>query len=296
MTDIRFDRIDLQMIEASGQCFRWHQTAPDCYLVMNGASAVHVRQVNDKRIEVLGSWGEAADWETYFDASRDYQSIDQDLKTAYPHMLPIIDYGNGMRLLKQDHLETLVTFMMSANNHIPRIKGFINRLCHLYGEKIGALVENIDANIDANIDDTTNLDIFSFPTLEMLATISEAEFKRLGAGYRSAYLFDTFQRLSCDQSFATWHLLDTESLIAQLMTLKGIGIKVAECIALYGYGRWDCFPIDTWIKKASTDLLQIDFKNDKELKQILYQLFAHNRGLVQQYLFYYRREVGGSVK
>lgn len=282
MTDMSFDRIDLQMIEASGQCFRWHQTGPDCYLVMNGPSAVHVKQINDKKIEVLDSWGQAADWEAYFDAPRDYQTIDQELKTAYPHMLPIIDYGKGMRLLQQDHLEILVTFMMSANNHIPRIKGFINRLCHLYGEKIGSLDEN--------------LDIFSFPTLKILATISEEDFKRLGAGYRSAYLFDTCQRLSCDQSFEAWHLLDTESLITQLMTLKGIGIKVAECIALFGYGRWDCFPIDTWIKKASTDLLRINFKNDKELKQILYELFAQNRGLVQQYLFYYRREVGGSVK
>lgn len=283
MVSISFDRIDLHMIAASGQCFRWHQTAPSSYLVMDGNSAVHVQQVSQQEIIILESWGEVVNWHSYFDASRNYQDIDQQLKEAYPIMLPIIDYGYGMRLLQQNRLEILVTFMMSANNHIPRIKGFINRLCHLYGEKIGH-------------DQTHDIEIFTFPTLERLATLTESDFKQLGAGYRSAYLFETFQALQSDYGFQQWCLLETDSLILKLMSLKGIGIKVAECIALYGYGRWDCFPIDTWIKKASKDLLQIDFKNEKELKQILYRLFDHNRGLVQQYLFYYRREVGGSVK
>jgi len=200
----------------------------------------------------------------YFDLYNNYANIKADLLKSNL-TTKAINYGYGIRILNQDPLEMLISFIISANNNIPRIKKIIDNLCTKVGENMG--------------------DYFAFPTLEELVTLTEQDFKELGCGYRSAYLVATINKLYEGFDLEELYNLDTVQARQKLMSLKGVGRKVADCILLFAYHKTDVFPTDTWIVKLYKDI----FKEEKPalfVSNYFTKLFDVNSGYAQQYLYY----------
>jgi N-glycosylase/DNA lyase len=178
-----------------------------------------------------------------------------------------IEFGRGIHILRQDALETVFSFLISQNNHIPRIKGIIERMCVGLGKDMGGY--------------------YAFPTLEAMAGAGEDYFSSIGAGYRASYLDRTAKTL-LDRNFDSFKNLNTADLRSALMALHGVGRKVADCILLFGFNRFDVFPVDTWIKKV----FEAEYKDvpADRLSVMLVDRYGEYAGFVQQWLFYYKRE------
>lgn len=253
-------------------------------------------------------------FENYFDLKTDYTLIKQNaLKIFENNSISVnkdflklaIDFGFGIRILKQNYLEAIISFVISQNNNISRIQSLIEKLCSSYGTKID--------------------DYFAFPTLNQLLKITKQDFEDMGMGYRSQYLINTIQYLS-NFDFDNFSILTLEEKEKSILSIKGIGQKVCDCILLFGFYQMKVFPVDTWIEKVYVEyfsnlqnnkILQKNEKNtEKLLKNIkknqkneknqskneklknydrlkirnyLVNIFDNYSGFAQQYLFYYQR-------
>ncbi len=205
----------------------------------------------------------------YFDLNRDYGEIKRHL-LGFPCMQEAIGYGYGVRILNQDPTEMIISFIISANNNIPRIQGIIERMCRTSGEPIGG-------------------EGFAFPTLDDLRKRDREYFASIGAGYRADYLVKSVDALAngfaCDIGS-----LDTARARKKLMELTGVGRKVADCILLFGYHREDVFPVDTWIEKVYARLFGESNAAPARKADELAEYFGDLSGYAQQYLFYHARE------
>lgn len=204
----------------------------------------------------------------YFDFCTNYARIKSSL-SVYPNLKEAIEYGKGIRILNSDPLEMIIEFIISQNNNIPRIKSIIEKICSGFGECID--------------------DYYAFPTLEKLKTIPLEFFKSMGCGYRDKYLYDTIAML--DYNFIeSIKNLSTEEARLRLMSLKGVGRKVADCILLFGYHKTDVFPTDTWIIKVYNKMYSTNISDAKKISSELCKQFGDLSGYAQQYLFYQMRE------
>lgn len=204
----------------------------------------------------------------YFDLDTNYDTIKSELKVV-GGLYDEIEYGHGIRILHQDPIEMIISFIISANNNIPRIKLIIDRMCTSFGDNMG--------------------DYFAFPTLTQLSKITETDFRNMGCGYRSGFLVDTIKKL-CDFDVMSLYDMPTDKAKKVLLSLKGVGNKVAECILLFGYGKTDVFPTDTWIVKAYQDKYGNELSNPIEISKFFTRLYGKYAGYAQQYMFYAKRE------
>ena len=205
----------------------------------------------------------------YFAFDENYAKIKSSLE-ANPITKDAIKYGAGIRILKSDPLEMIISFIISQNNNIPRIKGIIENICKSYGEDMG--------------------DYYSFPTLEKLKSIPYEFFNSIKCGYRSRYLFDSIAMLDNIVYIDEIKKMSTEEARIELMKLKGVGRKVADCILLFGFGRTDVFPTDTWVVKCYNAIYNTNEKNAAKISNHFVQEFGQLSGYAQQYLFYMTRE------
>ena len=204
----------------------------------------------------------------YFDFCTNYGRIKSDL-SVYPTIKSAIKYGEGIRILKSPPLEMIISFIISQNNNIPRIKSIIEKICEGYGDKFD--------------------DYYAFPTLAQLKTIPQEFFRKIGCGYRDKYLYSTIQTLT-DDFINSIYNMSTEEARIKLMTLMGVGRKVAECILLFGYGKTDVFPTDTWVIQAYEKLTGDNKKSAIDISKYFINLFGDLSGYAQQYLYYQIRE------
>ena len=216
----------------------------------------------------------------YFDLDRDYSKIKDELRKIDEYMEVSIDYGSGIRILNQDLWETIISFIISANNNIPRIKGIIERLSQKYGKKV----------------EYERQEYYLFPTADELKNVSTAEFRALGLGFRDIRLYETTHMVLDNKiDFCKLHNMSTEDARNELLNLSGVGPKVADCILLFStLKRFDIFPIDVWVRRVMNDLYihnENESKVSKKLiNQIAFEKFGNLAGIAQQYLFYWKRE------
>ena len=204
----------------------------------------------------------------FFDLKTDYNLIKNELKKD-EFLCSAIDYGYGIRILKNDFFEMIVSFIISANNNISRIKKSIQILCEKFGKNIGKY--------------------FAFPTLEELKKASVKDFKLAGLGYRAEQLFETIQNLTINQ-IEEIKTKTPEEQFKFLISLKGVGEKVANCVMLFGLGAMNSFPVDTWINKVYNKLTNTENKDRKKITKELTARYGNLSGYAQQYFFYYFRE------
>lgn len=202
----------------------------------------------------------------YFDLGTDYKAIINELK-IYPELGIPISYGLGIRILKQDLLETIISFIISANNNIPRIKGIIERLCAKCGDNMG--------------------DYYAFPTLTQLFPLTIEDFRLIGCGFRADYLYNTV-RMLISGVLEVLPSQDTPQALKTLLKLKGVGPKVADCILLFGLGKTDSYPVDTWIFQANKS---DELNSPQKVHEYYTQRYGSLAGYAQQYIFYHKREL-----
>lgn len=264
-----------------GQCFRWNKYTENSYIGIFENNVLEVIQQKD-RIIFQGICKENIQKVVtkYFDLERDYETIQQKLSTIDENMKKSIAYGRGIRILNQDLWETILSFIISANNNIPRIKGIIERLAKQYGKPISY----------------KNEIYYTFPTPEELQHCTIEDFRNLGLGFRDVRLYETTQAVVHKKVDLEKIKQETDftKIRETLLTLSGVGPKVADCILLFStLKRLEAFPIDVWVRRAMNELY-IHEKEENKVKQKQIEKIAHEKfgelaGLAQQYLFYGKR-------
>ena len=265
-----------------GQCFRWDEEEDKSYTGIVGKNVINVKEVENK--VVFSSYGVDNLEElvkNYFDLDRNYEEIKATLSKIDEHLAKSIKYGSGIRILNQDLWETIISFIISANNNIPRIKGIINRLSQKYGEKI----------------EWNGKEYYTFPTVEELSKASVDDLRSLGLGFRDIRVYETTHKiLSKEVDLKALHNeQDTEKVRNILLTLSGVGPKVADCILLFStLKRFDVFPIDVWVRRVMNELYikkEDETKvNKKEIEKLAKEKYGNLEGIAQQYLFFWKRD------
>ncbi|MBQ7339659.1 MAG: DNA-3-methyladenine glycosylase 2 family protein [Clostridia bacterium] len=211
----------------------------------------------------------------FFDLDKDYSKIYEGaVNSGYEILRTSAELGKGIRILIQKEFETLISFMISQNNNIPRIKSTIEKLCKSLGEKRSFLGE-----------------YYAFPSVEKLASAPLEFYREVGLGYRAEYVKDVAILIRDGFNLEKLKTLDTCSLKKELLKIRGIGEKVANCILLFGYNRIDSFPVDTWIEKVYRENFFGKEKDINKITKFFLELFKENSGYYQQYLFYYKRSL-----
>ena len=246
-----------------GQTFRFRSDG-DGYVVRTADASCRVRQTADgARIDT----DDPDRFYRYFALDEDYGEYYGRLR-AFPELEKASEAGKGIRLLRQDPFEMIISFIISANNNIPRIKGIVERLCERAGRRTA----------DGG---------YAFPTREELLTLSVADYSALGAGYRDSYLYEAARTVT-DGFLSELAALPTAEARKKLLTVKGVGPNVADCILLFGLGRGDCFPVDTWMKQA---LGTQELDTPAKICAHFTARYGMLSGLAQQYIFHYARNV-----
>ena len=239
---------DLKHIFDCGQCFRWNVDADGSYTGVALGRALKIRQSGDTVTLFDTSEKDFQNiWRGYFDLDRDYGGIKKALADD-DVMRKAVEYGGGIRILNQDLWETVVSFIISASNNIPRIKGIIERLCALYGSEIEYGGEIY----------------YSFPDFETLSRLKVEDLAPIRAGFRDKYIIDAARRFASgdiDEKYI--RSLDAEGAKRELMRINGVGNKVANCILLFGLSHTEAFPVDVWIKRI---MEYCYFDGEKEIR------------------------------
>lgn len=245
-----------------GQCFRWNKLNDGSFIGIAHGKKLIVKENNNKIIFKNTTKLDFENiWIDYFDLNLDYNLIRQQISKIDNNLKAASKFSPGIRILTQDPWETLCSFIISQNNNIPRIKGIVERLCQNFGIKI----EN---------------DLFSFPDAKKISMLSENDLAPLRCGFRSAYILDAAKKVSCGEvNLEKIKKLPLKEARTELMKIKGVGPKVAECTLLYGMHRLEAFPVDVWIKKAMQNLFPQKTPQD----------FGKYAGIAQQYIFHYIR-------
>lgn len=258
--DIIIDKSELNIKDTleCGQFFRYR--ADDKSYTVRSLDKTAVLYYNGNNTVIESDDSEY--FHNFFDLDTDYNKIKRTLYDML-FMKDAIDNAPSLRILRQDPTETIFNFIISANNHIPRIKAIIERLCK--GD--------------------------AFPTIDTLGDYPLEFYSSLGAGYRDIYLYETAKKLREDKQFVdSIYNLDTPTAEKKLCSLKGVGPKVADCILLFGYYRMNTFPVDTWIKKVYKDIFGLD-DNPRVIHEKLIATYGDLSGYAQQYLFYNKRSM-----
>lgn len=258
-----------------GQIFRF-KPFKDGFLVNSLDKCAYCYQEN-KNVVVYCEENDKGYFSNFFDTDRDYAVIySSAVNSGYEILKISAEIGKGIRILNQDKLEMLFSFVISQNNNIPRIKGIIDKLCARLGERKTFM----------------GCEYYSFPKLEVLANQSLDFYKDIGLGYRAQYVLELAKYL-LNFDIDTLEKMPTNKLKEELLKIKGIGQKVCDCVALFGFHRSDSFPVDTWIEKVYYENFNGKLTDRKKITKWFIDTFKENSGYFQQYLFYYKRSIEG---
>lgn len=258
--------INLKNTFTCGQCFRWKQSSEGSYIGIVGEEIITAKEVfgdiflHSERGFTFCSKNLV---KSYFDVFTNYSSVLEKICKKSTWVEKAVKFSPGIIILKQDPWETLCSFIISQNNNIPRIKGIIERLCANFGEKIKD-------------------NFYSFPSAEVLSKLKEEDLLPIRSGFRAKYIIDAARKVFLGEvDLLKIKNMPSELARIELMKIKGVGEKVADCTLLYAYHRLEVAPKDVWIKRVTSIL----FPNVKELKEI----FGDLSGFAQIYLFNYVR-------
>lgn len=261
-----------------GQIFRFSVFEDGSYEVRTGDKRARILKasngffVQTKHVDFF---------KNFFDIETDYEKIKHELKKS-PELANGIDLGFGIRIVKSSLLEMIVSFIISANNNIKKIQKTIENLCAFAGKKV--------------FDEFG--EFFAFPTLEELKKISIEEFQKIGAGYRSPYLVKAIAKIDVNW-LENLKKMETKEARRELISLAGIGGKVADCVLLFGLSKKDVFPVDVWVERVFQQFYSKKhpkIKKNEEIREFLVGKFKNLSGYAQQYLFYFLRETQGKHK
>lgn len=265
---------NLQQTFECGQCFRWRRLENGNWLGIARGRVVEVEQAG--RDIILYNTDQSdflRIWYGYFDLGRDYGAVQRKLAQNDPVMQEAIAFAPGLRLLKQDFFETLISFIISQNNNITRIKRIVECLAQNYGRPV-VYKEHI---------------LHTFPEAEVLGALSEESLRCIRAGYRARYIIRASQQVQ-ELDMDALERMDSGAVRQVLLALHGVGGKVADCVGLYSGLMPDAFPVDRWVRRVMETLYPGSGTTNEAIAAFARRKFGQLSGIAQQYLFYFARE------
>ena len=260
------DDFDLDKIANCGQCFRAKEIENGIYRFITKHNVVYIKKLRENTFDVSCDAYEWANvWENYFDLATDYRAIRSEISQINDYFKEAAQVGEGIRIIKQDPFETLISFIISQRKSIPSIKTSVERIAEKYGKPLKSIYETIN----------------TFPTLEEMESASLLHLSTCALGYRAEYIKDAVDKVhnGLVELDELYHKND-DDLVEELKKIRGVGDKVANCVALFAYHRVDRVPIDVWIARAIDE----DFNGHNFFADI-----EHNAGIAQQYVFYAKK-------
>ena len=262
------DDFDLKKIIDSGQCFRPKEIEPGLFRFIVGENILHIRERGEGIFEADCAekvWESV--WENYFDLGTNYADIRHDVEkfaAGKPYEKILRDatkFGRGIRILRQDPFEMLISFIISQRKNIPAIRSSVEKICARFGRRVG--------------------EVYLFPRVEDMADVTLDDLTELGLAYRKAYIQDAAEKVASGMiDLKELETFSDRELIEELKLINGVGDKIANCVALFAYHRVDRAPVDIWIKRAIDE----DFGGEN-----IFSKFGKNAGILQQYIFYHKR-------
>lgn len=271
--EIQSKNFSLKQIAESGQCFRMKEIDGGRYSLIAFGEYAELHQAGDNSVKIIESTNkEASFWENYFDLEYDYKKIVSGLIEGEDDFLrKAAIFGSGLRILRQEPFETLISFIISQNKNIPAIRNCIEKLCRYYGEVRQIPQGSIGGEGT----------YYTFPTAKRLVAAGKDELRALGLGYRDEYVHGAAKavaegRLDLDRL----KTMECDVIMSELTSIKGVGKKVASCVALFGFHQMSAVPVDVWIERVNREIYGGGFN---------WERYGHIAGLIQQYMFYYIR-------
>ena len=271
------DEFDPRDIFTCGQAFRWYEEADGSFTFITHGKVANAKKVGG---EIFLKGVDKASFDEifydYFDLSRDYKLVMEELARDEV-MKNATDYGRGIRILNQDKFETIISFIISANNQIPRIKNSIEKISEMYGDYLG---------------EDENRKYYSFPSAEKLSLARPEDLREFArVGFRDVRIVETANLIKDGiVNIDEIDNMDLEDARNALQVLPGVGPKVADCILLFAFDRKESFPVDVWIKRVMEELYLKEVTPKSKIAMRGREVFGKNAGFANQYLFYYGRE------
>lgn len=260
------DDFTLKKIIASGQCFRANEISEGTFRFITGKDVLYIQNVGACEYEVncdQEHWDRV--WSPFFSLDMDYRGIRKAVSGRHRYIDLAINAGIGLRILRQDPWEMLISFIISQRKSIPAISKAVNALAEKYGSVITTEYEQINL----------------FPSAQQLSVATSEELSECSLGYRTPYVIDAVNKVASGElQLEKLKNLSDDCLRQQLMQIRGVGKKVANCVSLFGYGRMGAVPIDVWIQRAI----------DNECSGVnVFEKYGEVAGIIQQYVFYYEK-------
>lgn len=270
---------NIKHIFECGQCFRWKKEENESYTGVAKGKILNVEEKGDKiylnntNLEDFNNI-----WHDYFDLGTNYTEIKNKLKEMDEYLDKATDFGWGIRILKQDQWEMLISFIISSNNRIPMIQKAIDNLSKKFGKFIG---------------EYNGKEYYAFPTPQELSRASKEEIRACQTGFRDKYIKSTADAVANNNdNVYGYSMLDTEQCRKELLKFNGVGPKVCDCISLFGMQKYDTFPVDVWVKRVMQEFYVDEDMSLPKIRVYALDKFGELAGFAQQYLFYYARELG----
>ena len=269
-----FDSFDIEETLESGSSFRFNRIAEKEYVVVAFSKILYVKQYDKNRIEFSPCTIDEFEniWMRYFDLKRNYSEIKRVLSENDPVLKEAIEFAEGIRIVNQDPYECLISFIISQNNRIPMIKKVIGNISRAYGENLEG-------------------DYYAFPEAETLNKASIEDIAACKTGFRAKYIKDALEKLTSGEIvIKDFEDMTTDEVREKLLTIYGVGQKVADCVMLFSMERSEVFPIDVWVKRVMQHFyFDNEEVNIRKIQDLSKEKWGEYAGFAQQYLFHYAR-------
>ena len=263
---------DLKSTITCGQIFRY-ELIDDKYIIIIKDRVISLKEENDYiNIESNNEDNLLEIINDYFDLKRDYDSIEKTIVKMDKKLENAIKFSTGLKMIHQDPFETIISFVISQNNRVPSIANSLNLIAYNYGDKV---------NFNGK-------DYYLFPDYKKLKQIAVNDYRNCKVGFRDKYIYDIVQNINNNSlNINKIYDMNSDEAMKYLMSFKGIGMKVASCILLFAYQKFDVFPIDTWVKKYMKDDYNIE--GESNIKRFALDKYKEYSGIAIQYMFNYKR-------
>ena len=270
---IKANNINLKDTITCGQIFRFEEENDNSYTVILSDRIINIKQNKDELIVKSSNENNLENIIIkYFDLDYDYERINKELIKTDSNNIDIINSCKGLKMINEPKFETIISYILSSNNKVPQIKKALDNISKTYGKRVLF----------------NNKEYFLFPSLDEISSCDIETLRNCKTGFRDKYIYEFVQKL-IDREFDIDSIDNMDSIDAlnYLKTLNGVGDKVASCILLFAYHRFDVFPIDTWVKKYMKEKYNIE--GIDKIQKFVKNKYGNYSGLAIQYMFHYKR-------
>lgn len=267
---------NIEHILECGQCFNFEKIGDMEYIIVAYGRMLHIKQ-EASLVTMFNTTLEEYEniWKHYFDMDIDYSVIKAYLKDNDEKIVDAVDDKWGIRIINQEFHETLLSFIISQNKQIPHIKQIVRAISEKFGNELGEYNGRM---------------YYSFPTMEQLKEATEDDFRALKTGFRAPYLMDAIDKMKSGLCMNTFAEHEYDEAIREMLKIKGVGEKVANCVALFSLGYRNAFPVDVWVKRVMEETYFGQDTSKEEIMRFAKEKFGEYGGYAQQYHFYHMRD------